>query len=507
DARAGELWEKYRTTGDPNTFNVLWLWIGNRVYPVLRGLLRTDDATEDGVQAVMVELLAKRDTMPTFDKAKAWLRAVATNIAGAKHRAGGRREAREQRVAKPDVAPDDHTARIIDQQAVRDALSQLDSADREIITLIHFERLTKEQAAAEVGCDPKTFANRLTAAESRLKELLTGVGVAVGTLTCADAVGVPLRIALDPERVAEMLSRAWDATASGATGWSKPLLATVGLLLCGGLALGGWVRLREPEKPPEQRPIGPDPVPVVRESVPERSLRIFERDVRPKAEAALKKLAAGDGDAKLESVEVFDCRVLAEFTVAHRPQGTVPWQSRVRVLHTPEGRNGPLVNKVWVSLNGRSRDFQQVYLDRPIVLAQMFGRELVLQAEPLRECLAAFEALPRDTETAREWSELHKKLVAALRPHAGDWYQNGNPKQPWRMVLLGTNGEIGLLGRIPDVGGAHPPGPGGVWMWYLNTAGELRGIGFANNRIRFAGDKIEFVDSGDVLVRTPAEKR
>ncbi|MBM3983847.1 MAG: RNA polymerase sigma factor, partial [Planctomycetes bacterium] len=424
DARAGELWEKYRTTGDPNTFNVLWLWIGNRVYPVLRGLLRTDESTEDAVQAVMLELVTKRDTMPAFEKAKAWLRGVATNIAAQGHRSAGRREVRHQQVAKPDTTTDDHTARTIDQLAVRDALSKLDSTDREIVTLIHFERLTKEQAAAEVGCDPKTFTKRLTAAESRLRDLLAAAGLVAGALTCADAVAVPVRAALNPERVAEMLSNAWAATASGAAGWSKPLLVAAGLLLCGGLALGGWALTRE--RPPERArqpepPTPPAPVePPKPRTLQEENRLIVEQRLRPALEAALAKLVLGEGGrAEIDGIEAHDTRVRLRATLAHGKPLT--FKSRVEFLFDTFSKE----LSAWIAFTDRD-EWRRVDPKKPIQTSVPVFGKFSLPLAGLEDLDRVFRSAPWDeARTAGERAAYRARLEKALAPYLGVWYLNG----------------------------------------------------------------------------------
>jgi len=102
DERAAVLWADYKQNGEEGTFNVLWLWIGNRIYPVLRGLLRCDQLTEDAIQAVMVQLITRHKMMPDYSAARAWPRRVATTTALQVHRSARRRETRERKAAKPE---------------------------------------------------------------------------------------------------------------------------------------------------------------------------------------------------------------------------------------------------------------------------------------------------------------------------------------------------------------------------------------------------------------------
>jgi len=52
------------------------------------------------------------------------------------------------------------------------ALAQLDDTDREILTLRHFEQLSNEDAALELGLDPPAASKRFTRALQRLRPVL-----------------------------------------------------------------------------------------------------------------------------------------------------------------------------------------------------------------------------------------------------------------------------------------------------------------------------------------------
>jgi RNA polymerase sigma-70 factor (ECF subfamily) len=418
DDRAAELWTKYRTTGDPTTFNVLWLWIGNRVYPVLRGLLRDDESAEDGVQAVMVQLLKKRHTMPEFTSARAWLRGMAINIAKQIHRSGGRRTAGEQRAAKPDTIADDEK-----QRAVRQALADLSEDDRDLIVRRHLARQTITEASAELGYSEKTFSQRLAAAEERLRELLAALGVAVTAASGADAVALPLaRSSLAPERLAELLARAWNATTPAATGWTKTALVAGVVLFTGGLAIGGWVLTREgpaePQMPPgPAEPITPRLVP--KESVAARNRKLLDAQVLPKAIAALRKLVP-EGTVKVVTADTFQTHAVAQFELRPQREGAMVWAVRIDYEAASQDQH------LEYDLVGNGR-FREVNPNQPIVIDPLLpGKKIVLGGTALEELVAAFRELPADAETRAEFDAHTQRWEAAVKPYLGQWYIAGD---------------------------------------------------------------------------------
>jgi RNA polymerase sigma-70 factor, ECF subfamily len=60
-------------------------------------------------------------------------------------------------------------------ERLRAALEDMDPIDREVLALRHFEELTNEEAAAELGIQQKAASIRYVRALKRLKELLGGI--------------------------------------------------------------------------------------------------------------------------------------------------------------------------------------------------------------------------------------------------------------------------------------------------------------------------------------------
>ena len=58
---------------------------------------------------------------------------------------------------------------------VEQALSAMDPIDREVLVLRHFEQLSNEEAACEIGIEPSATSKRFVRALRRLKEVLAGM--------------------------------------------------------------------------------------------------------------------------------------------------------------------------------------------------------------------------------------------------------------------------------------------------------------------------------------------
>ena len=72
-----------------------------------------------------------------------------------------------------DTSPTHAAKRSELQRCVEDALASLDPIDREVIVLRHFEQLSNEDAAVELGLEPSATSKRFVRALLKLKEVLS----------------------------------------------------------------------------------------------------------------------------------------------------------------------------------------------------------------------------------------------------------------------------------------------------------------------------------------------
>jgi len=126
----------------------------------------------DEVDEVVAEtfVVAWRRIGEVPDAPLPWLLGVCRGVSANIRRASRRREALQDRfaAAQPtDPAP--RTASLGLSGSVADALAQLDPDDRELLTLVAWDRLSRQDAATAIGCSPGTLAVRLHRARRRLR--------------------------------------------------------------------------------------------------------------------------------------------------------------------------------------------------------------------------------------------------------------------------------------------------------------------------------------------------
>jgi RNA polymerase sigma factor (sigma-70 family) len=147
-------------------------WL-NRHGPAMLLLARqwANDASEaeDIVQEAFLRFWRLREK--AADRA-AYLYACVRSVATELRRGGSRREAREKRVARPERVADWFTA--APERAERDArierlLRDLPPAQREVVVMKLWGRLSFEQVAVALGTSPNTAASRYRYALEKLR--------------------------------------------------------------------------------------------------------------------------------------------------------------------------------------------------------------------------------------------------------------------------------------------------------------------------------------------------
>ena len=108
------------------------------------------------------------DDLPAGDEALPWLISVARN-----HLRNHRRRLRRDRgllgrLGPPEMVVGPGAPGVDDWRAVRQALSRLGAADRELVLLVAWDELSPAQAAAVLGITPGAARTRLHRARSRL---------------------------------------------------------------------------------------------------------------------------------------------------------------------------------------------------------------------------------------------------------------------------------------------------------------------------------------------------
>jgi RNA polymerase sigma factor (sigma-70 family) len=144
---------------------------------VLGYALRRADSPEDAADVVSETFMIawrRLDEVPVGDEARLWLYGVARRVLANQRRGQQRRERLNARL-RDEVAVVSARAeagRPAPDSAVMAALARLDEADRELITLVAWEGLDRDQIATMLGCSRATIRVRLHRARRRLARLL-----------------------------------------------------------------------------------------------------------------------------------------------------------------------------------------------------------------------------------------------------------------------------------------------------------------------------------------------
>ena len=131
---------------------------------------------DDTVAEVFTVAWRRLEAIPAEPLTRAWLLRTAYHVGGHALRSNGRRS-RLQDVAGADrsVAPpaDDLVGAIGSNRGLADAMARLSADDRELLRLIAWEELTRDEIATVLGCSANAVAIRLHRARRRLEHLLT----------------------------------------------------------------------------------------------------------------------------------------------------------------------------------------------------------------------------------------------------------------------------------------------------------------------------------------------
>lgn len=149
----------------------------------LRRLPRND--VDDAVARVFGVAWRKASDMPSGEETLPWLYRIASYEVSTMQRSHRRRTALRSKLnglgTAPQQAPEVQVVQRAEHQAVVEALSGLNEADREVIMLRSYEGLSSEEIGAVLGVSAAAARKRLSRALRRLRKAagLTTVEVAV----------------------------------------------------------------------------------------------------------------------------------------------------------------------------------------------------------------------------------------------------------------------------------------------------------------------------------------
>lgn len=139
---------------------------------------RAEDAY-DAAAEVFVVAWRKRRRLPDDEQVLPWLYGIAARVLANQRRASKRQAAFLHRLLGVGEeirnGPEEQVLFNAETREVLDALESLRPIDREIVMLIAWEELTREQAALVLGCSPEAAKKRYQRATRRLERML-GIG-------------------------------------------------------------------------------------------------------------------------------------------------------------------------------------------------------------------------------------------------------------------------------------------------------------------------------------------
>lgn len=191
-----ELVGRFVTRRDDAAFTALVRRYGPVVLGVCRRVLRHEQDAEDAFQATFLVFARDAAFVKRAGEIGNWLYGVAFNMARKAKTTRCRREIKEHEAAQRKQS--DRRSNSIDElrDILDSELSALPDKYRAAIVLCDLRGLTAQEAAAEVGCPPKTLSTRLARGRSLLARRLTRRGFAISTTawTANSTAAVPIEL-------------------------------------------------------------------------------------------------------------------------------------------------------------------------------------------------------------------------------------------------------------------------------------------------------------------------
>jgi RNA polymerase sigma factor (sigma-70 family) len=187
----GELVARFAETGEAEAFATLVRRHGPMVLGVCRRVLGHEQDAEDVFQAVFLVLARKASKLRQREAVGPWLFGVARRLALRARQKGRKREKREASVlaATPGNFALEAITEPTDELTVREAqvvldeeLARLPERERGPLVLCYLEGLTRDEAAARLGCPLGTLKSRLERARAILEKRLARRGIGLSAI-------------------------------------------------------------------------------------------------------------------------------------------------------------------------------------------------------------------------------------------------------------------------------------------------------------------------------------
>jgi RNA polymerase sigma factor (sigma-70 family) len=157
-------------------FEAIYLAYSGLILAYARRRTPDDAAAQDVVAETFATAWRRIDDVPDGEDARPWLYAVARRVLANAHRSEERRSALARRLATQPPPPVELPPTIDDGRLAR-AFAALSDDDRELLTLVGWDGLDRDDIAVVLGCSRGTVRVRLHRARQRFARELEAVGV------------------------------------------------------------------------------------------------------------------------------------------------------------------------------------------------------------------------------------------------------------------------------------------------------------------------------------------
>jgi RNA polymerase sigma factor (sigma-70 family) len=223
DQSDGQLLSQFLSRRDEAAFVALVRRHGPMVLGVCRRVLGNAADAEDAFQATFLVLVRKAPALTTRPVLGDWLHGVARRTALSARRAGARRRAKEQAMARPNVQ--DETVQNDWLPLLDEELGRLPEKYRLPVVLCDLEGKTRKEAAERLGWPEGTVAGRLSRGRALLARHLARQAGAVSSAALAAVLAQNAASACVAEALVHSTARAASLLAAG-SGAATAVLST-----------------------------------------------------------------------------------------------------------------------------------------------------------------------------------------------------------------------------------------------------------------------------------------
>ena len=166
--------------GDKQALQVLFCRHNVRVYRFVLRFLNDEAAAEDMVSEVFFDVWRQADRFEGRSQVSTWLMAIARNKALSVLRRRSTEELDEEVaefIEDPSDSPEIAMQKKQQASVLRECLTQLSAAHREIVDLVYYHEKTIEEVADIIGVPTNTVKTRMFYARKRIGELMTAKGL------------------------------------------------------------------------------------------------------------------------------------------------------------------------------------------------------------------------------------------------------------------------------------------------------------------------------------------